>query len=66
MLELKNISLSCSKEKKIKNLDFEILPGENVVIPNWSSNYDVFFLAVLGMKKYCKLEVFFLKEKTFF
>ena len=66
MLELKNISLSCSKEKKIKNLDFEILPGENVVIPNWSSNYDVFFLAVLGMKKILQAGSIFFEGKNIF
>lgn len=64
MLELKNISLSCSKEKRIKGLNFEVLPGENVVIPNWISDYDVFFLAVLGMKKILQTGSIFFEGKN--
>ena len=64
MLELKNISLSCSKESKIKGLDLKILPGENVVISNWISEYDVFFLAVLGMKKILQAGSIFFEGKN--
>ena len=51
MLEFQNVSLAGLKDKHLDEINFKISQCENVVIPNWSAEYDVFFMAVLRMKK---------------
>lgn len=51
MLEFQNVSLAGLKDKHLDEINFKISQGENVVIPNWSVEYDVFFMAILRMKK---------------
>lgn len=51
MLDFRNVSLACSKDKCLKNINIKIASGENIVIPNWISAYDVFFMAILGIQK---------------
>lgn len=51
MLEFQNVSLAGLKNKHLNKINFKIDQGENIVIPNWTAEYDVFFMAVLRMKK---------------
>lgn len=51
MLEFQNVSLAVLGNKHLGKINLKIDQGENVIIPNWSAEYDVFFMAVLRMKK---------------
>lgn len=51
MLEFQNVFLAGLGNKQPNGINLKINKGENVVIPNWSAEYDAFFMAVLGMKK---------------
>lgn len=51
MLVFRNVSLSCTKNRCLKDINLQIVSGENIVIPNWIAAYDVFFMAILGIQK---------------
>lgn len=51
MLEFRNVSLADLKNKHLNEINLKIDHGENIIIPNWTAEYNVFFMAILGMKK---------------
>lgn len=50
MLEFQNVCLAI-KNKHVNEINLKISQGETIIIPNWTAECDVFFMAILGMKK---------------